>query len=208
MKSNIALCSIALIAGLGSGLVQARTWTSTDGKTIEAEFIRATADSVFVRIVSGPREVAIPLSRLSEADQKWVSDQKPAPAAAGPVDAERVSTILEATFKSEPNDEDRKLVEDFITGLLPNKGANDEEIRWEVSFLPWGGNGERDSVLISADMFPKEGGDDGRLMWFHIAFSEEEQEVFTQEKFGRYPAMRMENRHCFVTVNRVDVRAS
>ena len=83
--------------GLGAALAlvwllsaQAREWTSTDGKTLDADFVSATADAVRVKRTSDGREVSLPLARLSEADRDWVKAQKPAapgasPAAGGPL---------------------------------------------------------------------------------------------------------------------------
>ena len=56
-----------------------REWTSTDGRTIEAEFISATATGVTVKRKSDLRIVKIPLERLTEADQKWVTENKDKP---------------------------------------------------------------------------------------------------------------------------------
>lgn len=55
----------------------ARPWTSTDGRTLEADFISATADAVKVKRTADGREVTLPLARLSEADRQWVQAQKP-----------------------------------------------------------------------------------------------------------------------------------
>lgn len=52
--------------------VSARKWTDTLGRTIEAEIVRADADSVTV--LTGGREVKIPRSKLSEEDQEYCDE--------------------------------------------------------------------------------------------------------------------------------------
>ena len=64
-----------------------RPWTSTDGKTLEAEFVSATADAVKVKRASDGREISLPMARLSEADRDWVKAQKPADPSAAPAGA-------------------------------------------------------------------------------------------------------------------------
>jgi len=60
---------------------QAREWTSTDGKTIEADYVSSNADSVTVKLTG--KDVKLPFSRLSKADVDWVAEQKKATPAAG-----------------------------------------------------------------------------------------------------------------------------
>jgi predicted esterase len=85
-SSRLAHCRFLLVlAGLLIALsAPAREWTSSDGKTLEADYVSATADSVTLKI-SG-KEVKLPLSRLSKADADWVEEQKratPAPSLPG-----------------------------------------------------------------------------------------------------------------------------
>jgi len=54
------------------GNVSARKWTDTLGRTIEAEIVRADADSVTV--LTGGREVKIPRAKLSEEDQRFCDE--------------------------------------------------------------------------------------------------------------------------------------
>jgi hypothetical protein len=53
-------------------IVSARTWTNTTGRKIEANIVSADIDSVTV-LLKG-KEVEIPLSKLSEADQKYCEE--------------------------------------------------------------------------------------------------------------------------------------
>lgn len=51
-----------------------RTWTSTDGRKIEAAFVSATADAVKVRMANGST-FDVPLARLSAEDQAFIKTQ-------------------------------------------------------------------------------------------------------------------------------------
>jgi hypothetical protein len=57
-----------------------RTWTSADGRTLQAEYIRSYDGKVTIKM--GSREYTLPLSRFSPADQQYVAGlaSKPAPA--------------------------------------------------------------------------------------------------------------------------------
>ena len=73
--SSILLLSVTLTAK-----EPIRTWTSTDGRTLQAEYIRSSAGKVTIKM--GSREYTLPLSRFSPADQQYVAGlaNKPAPA--------------------------------------------------------------------------------------------------------------------------------
>jgi hypothetical protein len=79
-----------MIAGLCllclQGIAPARTWTDNLGRKIEAEIVRADADSVTV--LTGGREVRIPRSKLSEEDQKYCDEWLKDPAGADAADAD------------------------------------------------------------------------------------------------------------------------
>ncbi len=83
------LCAFALMITQG----YARTWTSSDGRTVEGDFVSATATTVTVKLGTG-KSVPIELTKLSQADRDFVAEQAPAPgtapakpAAAGPAKA-------------------------------------------------------------------------------------------------------------------------
>lgn len=69
LKKNllIALWLVATTAAYG------RTFTSTDGRTLEAELVRADVSNAVVKLQDG-RETSVALSRLSQPDQDYVSD--------------------------------------------------------------------------------------------------------------------------------------
>ncbi len=73
-----ALSLAALTSILFGGPAQAdeqRTWTSADGKTVEAEFMSATDRHVTIRRGSDGRRFTMALDTLSEADRAWVADK-------------------------------------------------------------------------------------------------------------------------------------
>ena len=52
-----------------------REWTSTEGNTLEAEFLGSAADSVTIRRIDG-RRFTFSLERLSAADREWVAEKR------------------------------------------------------------------------------------------------------------------------------------
>ncbi len=56
--------------------LMARTWTSADGsKTFEGDYVSKEASKVTVKMKSG-ETMTFPISKLSEADQAFVTEQK------------------------------------------------------------------------------------------------------------------------------------
>lgn len=83
------LFSLLLLATLPAA---AREWTSTDGRKIQGDFVSAAGANVTVKMAG--RDVLIPLSRLSAADQAWVKEQAAMPATPGkPVEGPYASLI-------------------------------------------------------------------------------------------------------------------
>jgi hypothetical protein len=54
----------------------ARQFTSADGKTLEAEFVTATADQVTLKRTSDGQVFTLPKTRFSADDQKWINEQR------------------------------------------------------------------------------------------------------------------------------------
>jgi hypothetical protein len=75
------------------GFANARIWTDNLGRKIEAEIVRADADSVTV--LSKGREVRIPREKLSEADQKYCDEWLENPETAGAGDPEEEEDVAE-----------------------------------------------------------------------------------------------------------------
>jgi predicted peptidase len=72
MKTLLPICALVI----STTSLTARTWTSTDGRELEAEFVSATETEVKVKRDSDDKELTIPLNKLSEEDQKFVGEQE------------------------------------------------------------------------------------------------------------------------------------
>ena len=48
-----------------------RTWTSSDGRTLEARFVEQVGSNVKIKTEAG-REFTLPITRFSQADQEYV----------------------------------------------------------------------------------------------------------------------------------------
>lgn len=74
-----SLYALALVAGLGIGTLQARTWTSADGsKTFKGEFksYDEATEKVTVVMANG-KTVTFAIDKLSEEDQTFAKEAKP-----------------------------------------------------------------------------------------------------------------------------------
>ena len=78
MKFSLLL--VAAMSFLPSTSIEARPFTNAEGKTLEAEIVRASATEVTLRMVN-QRTATVKISSLSEIDQayvrKWVISQIP-----------------------------------------------------------------------------------------------------------------------------------
>jgi len=86
--------AIVLMLLVDPKLALGRTWTASDGRTVEAEYV-GMKDGKFVLLKKSNNKVySVPLDRLSEVDQAYVQSQAIAPmAATKPVDPKQVSAI-------------------------------------------------------------------------------------------------------------------
>lgn len=75
-----ALCFLFLLSP-----AEGRTWTNTQGKTLEAEFVKLDGQKA-VLTRAGGQTVTIPLNQLSKADQDFIAGQGTAAAPANPAD--------------------------------------------------------------------------------------------------------------------------
>ena len=75
-RTQIMKKTILIWMGLACGLVgvlEARTWTSGDGRKLDAEFISATDRYVTVRREADGKRFTMELAKISEADREWVA---------------------------------------------------------------------------------------------------------------------------------------
>jgi hypothetical protein len=111
------ICVLAFWVTTGAcALAEVRTWTDDKGRQLVASYAGKEGGNVLLTDAGG-RSHAVPLAKLSPADQKWV-ETAPAPVVSLPVDqtvaiaAARIDALI-----------DRKLKD---KGIAPNPPASDE----------------------------------------------------------------------------------
>ena len=71
------LCGFGILAvGLASVTAEFREWTATDGRTLLAELVGVDDGKVTVKRRNDGRQFTLELDKLSEADQKWVEENR------------------------------------------------------------------------------------------------------------------------------------
>jgi len=125
MHKTLAIAATALL--LGS--LQARTWTSADGRTLDGDFVSATDTHVTVRKANHFQTFQIPLAGLSKEDQEFVAGELAGgsedkadsetpiklPKALQAIVDERGSVLLEDDFNREDPDDAEELGENWST---------------------------------------------------------------------------------------------
>jgi len=89
-----------LLAILSHGQLDARTWTSTEGESIDAEFLRYKDDSHIVIETKG-KEFTVALSKFSQVDLDWLDKKKVADAKSAAEKAEQVKAMT-GRFNNKP----------------------------------------------------------------------------------------------------------
>jgi len=69
MRTPLLSLLVLLVSVLSSGVLPARTLTSTDGKTIEAEVVGIAAGKV--TLLMNGKQMMVPIDRFSEADKEY-----------------------------------------------------------------------------------------------------------------------------------------
>ncbi|MCB1076515.1 MAG: hypothetical protein KDM63_00545 [Verrucomicrobiae bacterium] len=95
------LCAVMWLSPNG---VEARTWTSSDGKTLEGEITSLEGDQITLKTEKG--EFKFPLARLSEADQAFAKEwfaKKTAPEGGGKDDDKSVGDFANLQLGVWPN---------------------------------------------------------------------------------------------------------
>ena len=77
---SLVLVSLACLFSVPTG---ARTWTDTQGKTVEASLVKASDSEVTIQLDSNQKVVTLPLSRLSKADLDFLKSVPKPPAVTG-----------------------------------------------------------------------------------------------------------------------------
>lgn len=80
MKNTLRYLLILLSAGVGIAHGQEHQFTNSDGRTVDAELVKADSTKVWLRLKGG-RILPVPLKSLVEEDQlyvnKWIADRLP-----------------------------------------------------------------------------------------------------------------------------------
>lgn len=134
MPTRFALLTSALVATtLGllpvGANAETRTFTSADGKTMEAEIVSASNVEVVVKLAANNRQVKFPISLLSSEDQEYV--QKWA--------SENESFNLRIEAKKETQGSETSTKGDTKTNI--------RSYVYGVSILNWGRNDLEDAMI-------------------------------------------------------------
>jgi protein disulfide-isomerase len=70
MKKTMVVAMMVLVAWSAP----ARTWTNSEGKTVEAELERVKDDQVFLKVTRTRKIVPLEIAKLSEADQVFIKE--------------------------------------------------------------------------------------------------------------------------------------
>ncbi|MDF1858680.1 MAG: hypothetical protein P1U87_00620 [Verrucomicrobiales bacterium] len=121
MKIPLALSLILLI----HASLCARTFTSKEGKALEAEFVSTTETHVTVRREADGRRFTIPIASLSDDDQVWIASQgKEADGGGAVALPDSVASVVEARgtllFEDDFNREDSDESDDLGTSWTTN----------------------------------------------------------------------------------------
>jgi predicted esterase len=75
---KLRLCRWIVLLGISASVATAfaRTWTSSDGKTLEADFVSTDGTQVTLKRSADGQVFTLPKSRFSADDQKWISEQR------------------------------------------------------------------------------------------------------------------------------------
>lgn len=67
------LCGAAAVLSLlGAIPARARTWTSSDGRALDAEFVSVSGNTVTLKRAGDGKSFTLPLEKLSAPDQEWI----------------------------------------------------------------------------------------------------------------------------------------
>ncbi len=124
--------------------LNARTWTSTEGKKIEAEFV--SGDSKKVTINRGGRNFTLPLSNLSPADQEFargkIKSMAPGKGTEPPgrkapvsikkpvIDTNQPWEPIKQNIESTVNSAREKTIEDLVEPVHTTRFGGEDHLIW------------------------------------------------------------------------------
>ena len=106
----------------------ARSWTNSEGRSIEADFVSADGQTVLLRIRG--KETRYPLEKLSQADRDWITAQSAGPEdekkPVNPVHASDMEAFIKEIDKTYPPSDLRdRLPTGTVVTQINGKGARD-----------------------------------------------------------------------------------
>ncbi|MDF1823652.1 MAG: hypothetical protein P1U68_03360 [Verrucomicrobiales bacterium] len=119
MKIPLTILTLVSLTAVG----MARIWTSTDGNTVEAEFVSSTNTHVTIQREADRKRFTLPIEKLSEEDQAWItsnangenSNGVELPSAVAGLVESRGSLLFEDTFDREDAEDTDDLGEAWTT---------------------------------------------------------------------------------------------
>ena len=120
---------------------EVRTWTSSDGRTLEAEFVTATERNVTLRRKSDGRRFVLALDKISEDDRKWVVEALET-GATGVLEKKEATGIFEDRLSEEW---ERMEFESLKFRFYGGRGLNKKKRYPVVVFLHGKGSGGSDN---------------------------------------------------------------
>ncbi len=145
-------------------LGQARTWTDTTGKKIEADFLRVVGDKVILKFKG--KEVPVEMVKLSEEDRQFISEaqQAPPPSPSAKAELKLGDTVL--MFGGKINTVEVPL---SATALKAYAKADPQPARLKLG------------IALPADFDPEK---PQRVMWASSAINEPKAEQIKNGNFG------------------------
>ncbi len=118
VKRIFSLFAVLLLASP----LPARTWKSTDGNSVEAEFVSASATHVTIKRNADGRRFTLPFEKLSQDDRDWIASQSEGGDSEGPALPDDVvelvksgKLLFEDDFNREDPDDAEELGENWTT---------------------------------------------------------------------------------------------
>ncbi|MCF7668473.1 MAG: hypothetical protein K9N48_01705 [Verrucomicrobia bacterium] len=103
--------------------------------------------------------------------------------------------------------DDKEKLETLIFTILPDQEYIGEDREWQVKYLDDGDEEGDVKDILSVRLLEKGDVSANRLIWFHIFYTHDKQEFYGNENFEGYRGMGMEDRHYFILVGNVEIRA-
>ena len=168
---NLSILFMALWSPLS-----ARTWTSSEGKPVEAEFVSATDTEVTLKRDKDGKTFTLPLTKLSEDDQAFVKAKKEEPEPVAPIEGEYAQLITGdwklsnhgnlpyAFYGGKELDGSKKYPLVICLHGKSNNNENGKQTRLAKSFIKSANYGKRPCLILAPLCYQPHGG--SGLGWY------------------------------------------